>query len=208
VSTETQQLVNDATFLQSDAAPGSVSLLFLQGDYGDCFYIVVRGGIGLYVQKSTEKENENSRDIGCYRGLPLPNPAANLEAMGECVANLTAGAGFGEMALLSPSRRYRGASAVILPNSLLLVVPEQCYNSIFRRHHLRQQKMAEGLAVLEKLPFFQGCSYAKVVQVAFSIQSVTLGRRKGLVKAGDAVESAFVIAKVHFTIKILYVVSI
>lgn len=50
-----------------------------------------------------------------------------MEALGENVANLSAGAGFGEYALLSLSHRYRGASAVVASNSLLVVVPESCY---------------------------------------------------------------------------------
>ena len=55
------------------------------------------------------------------------DPQKSLEALGENVANLSAGAGFGEYALLSLSHRYRGASAVVASNSLLVVVPENCY---------------------------------------------------------------------------------
>ena len=33
----------------------SLSLLFLQGDFGNCFYLIVSGGVGLYVNKSAEK---------------------------------------------------------------------------------------------------------------------------------------------------------
>lgn len=65
--------------------------------------------------------------MGAFRGQPLPDPQANLAALGENVANLSAGAGFGEYALLSVSRRYRGASAVVAAGSLLIVVPEHCY---------------------------------------------------------------------------------
>lgn len=120
---EMQCLAEDVEFLQSP----SKSLLFLQGDFGSCFYIIVSGGVGLYVNNSTEKEHENSRDLGGFRGGPLPDAQKNLEDLGVNVANLSAGAGFGEYALLSISRRYRGASAVIDAGSLLVVVHEVCY---------------------------------------------------------------------------------
>lgn len=48
---ETQRLVGDLSFLHSAA----LSLLFLQGDFGNCFYIVVQGSVALYVNKSVEK---------------------------------------------------------------------------------------------------------------------------------------------------------
>jgi CRP-like cAMP-binding protein len=121
---ELQSLAQEVDFLQSGSA---AALLFLQGDFGNCFYIIVSGGVGLYVNRSAESEMENARDLGACRGEPLPDPPRNLEALGESVADLSAGAGFGEYALLSLSRRYRGASAVVQANSLLVLVPEACY---------------------------------------------------------------------------------
>lgn len=54
--------------------------------------------------------------------------------------------------------------------------------------------MAEGLAVLERHRFFAGSSYAKLVQIAFSMQCLAVGPRKHIVRAGDRVSSAYVIA--------------
>ena len=48
---ELLRLATDATFIH----PSSLSLLFLQGDFGNCFYIIVSGSVGLYVNKSTER---------------------------------------------------------------------------------------------------------------------------------------------------------
>lgn len=74
------------------------------------------------------------------------------------------------------------------------------YSAIFRRHHLRQQKMAEGLAILEKHKFFSGSSYAKLVQIAFSMQCITVSSRKQLVAAGSTMQSAYVISKGSVTV--------
>ena len=60
--------------------------------------------------------------------------------------------------------------------------------------------MAEGLAVLEKQHFFAGSSYAKLVQIAFSMQCVTVGARKRLIAVGDRVQSAYVISKGTITL--------
>lgn len=55
--------------------------------------------------------------------------------------------------------------------------------------------MAEGLAVLEKHPFFSGSSYAKLVQIAFSMQCTTVSGRKQLIRAGDSVQCGYVISR-------------
>jgi hypothetical protein len=65
---------------------------------------------------------------------------------------------------------------------------------------MRQQKMAEGLAVLETHTFFASSSYAKLVQTAFSMQCVTVGARKRVAGAGDPVLSAFVISRGSITV--------
>lgn len=60
--------------------------------------------------------------------------------------------------------------------------------------------MAEGLAIIEKHPFFSGSSYAKLVQIAFSMQCISVGARKQLVRAGESISSAFVIATGTITV--------
>ena len=65
---------------------------------------------------------------------------------------------------------------------------------------MRQQKMQEGLAILENHNFFDGCSYAKLVQIAFSMQCVNISARKKLATAGDPVVAAYVISKGHITV--------
>ncbi len=51
--------------------------------------------------------------------------------LGDIVAQLPAGEGFGEYAVLSVNKKYRSASAVADAGSLLFVVYEDCYKFVW-----------------------------------------------------------------------------
>jgi hypothetical protein len=44
------------------------TLVFLQGDFGACFYIMATGNIELYLEPSKDKEMANCREFGVFRG--------------------------------------------------------------------------------------------------------------------------------------------
>jgi hypothetical protein len=60
------------------------------------------------------------------------DPLNTLSKLGDRVTSLGTGCGFGEIAILNRARRFRGASAVVDPDSALLVVHENCYMYVLR----------------------------------------------------------------------------
>lgn len=45
------------------------SIMFLQGDFGNCYYIIAEGFVDLYLEQSKDKEMENGRTFGKHRGV-------------------------------------------------------------------------------------------------------------------------------------------
>jgi hypothetical protein len=102
------------------------TLIFLQGDYGACFYMIAQGSIDLFLETSKDKEMVNCRKYGDLRGKSIQEEDCN--ELGKKITTLTEGKGFGEYAILSKTHKFRGATAVTTDErSLLLVVLEETY---------------------------------------------------------------------------------
>jgi hypothetical protein len=48
------------------------TILFLQGDFGNVYYMVAYGAVSLYFEDSKDKEMQMGRELGKFRGHPLP----------------------------------------------------------------------------------------------------------------------------------------
>jgi CRP-like cAMP-binding protein len=102
------------------------TLIFLQGDYGACFYMIAQGSIDLYLETSKDKEMTNCRSFGDLRGRRIQSEDCNQ--LGKKITSLAEGKGFGEYAILSKTHKFRGATAVTSEErALLLVVFESTY---------------------------------------------------------------------------------
>ena len=62
-STEYEKMANELDWVAQETA----SVIFLQGDYGSCFYIIAQGAVDLFLEPSKEKEMHNCRQYGIYR---------------------------------------------------------------------------------------------------------------------------------------------
>lgn len=102
------------------------TLIFLQGDYGNCFYMIAQGNIDLFLETSKDKEMANCRKFGDLRGKMIQSD--DCDELGKKITTLSEGKGFGEYAILSKTHKFRGATAVTTDQrSLLLVVLEETY---------------------------------------------------------------------------------
>lgn len=64
------------------------SILFLQGDFGNCYYIVARGKVGLYLEPSKDREMVIAREFGHLRLQPFKGEDEDLARLGTNIVNL------------------------------------------------------------------------------------------------------------------------
>ena len=68
------------------------SILFLQGDFGNVYYMIAKGRVGLYLEPSKDREMVIAREFGKYRGVPFTGTDEDLARLGNNILNLPAGA--------------------------------------------------------------------------------------------------------------------
>lgn len=169
------------------------TLIFLQGDFGACFYIIASGTIDLYLESSKDKEMSNCRNFGVFRGCKFD--LEKCSSLGRHIATLRAGQGFGEYAILSSTHKFRGASAVASDDicTMLFIVNADTYNSTLRKHHFRQQQMSSAVALLKELPIFNFQSSAKIAQFAYNLQCQTYTSGTVIAKSRKMIRTLFLI---------------
>eukprot|EP00602_Paraphysomonas_sp_CaronLab_P004989 CAMPEP_0185029088 /NCGR_PEP_ID=MMETSP1103-20130426/15187_1 /TAXON_ID=36769 /ORGANISM="Paraphysomonas bandaiensis, Strain Caron Lab Isolate" /LENGTH=714 /DNA_ID=CAMNT_0027563705 /DNA_START=122 /DNA_END=2266 /DNA_ORIENTATION=+ len=168
------------------------SLIFLQGDFGSCYYIIAQGTVDLYIESSKENEMTNCRLYGDLRGKNINEE--DCCDLGKRIATLTEGKGFGELAILSATHQFRGATAVASDDqSLLLVLHASTYNAVFRRHHFKQQQLSSAMQLLREIPALKWYSLTKCQQMCYKLTSRSYSNRCVIAKAGQPVKSVFII---------------
>lgn len=121
-SAELKKLSNEVDWVDCTGR----TLIFLQGDYGNCFYMIAQGSIDLFLETSKDKEMVNCRKFGDLRGKKIQSD--DCDELGKKITTLSEGKGFGEYAILSKTHKFRGATAVTTDErALLLVVLEDTY---------------------------------------------------------------------------------
>ena len=64
------------------------SILFLQGDFGNCYYMIARGRVGLYLEPSKDREMVIAREFGHLRSQPFRGTDEDLNRLGANIVNL------------------------------------------------------------------------------------------------------------------------
>lgn len=64
------------------------SILFLQGDFGNVYYMVAKGTVGLYLEPSKDREMAIAREFGASRGHPFLGSDEDLKKLGNNIFNL------------------------------------------------------------------------------------------------------------------------
>ena len=170
------------------------SIVFLQGDFGNVYYMIGAGTVGLYLEKSEDKQMSIAREFGDFRGKEFPGDDEDLQKLGHNIANLPAGIGFGEVAILSDNHKFRSCAAVCMDRAtLLLVVHASTYNKTLRKVHQRQQQMSGAMELLMSLPTFRGFTYASIATLAFELERIRKSNGSMVQAAGAPVKSVYII---------------
>jgi CRP-like cAMP-binding protein len=170
------------------------SILFLQGDFGNVYYIIARGEVKLYLCMSKDREMEIGREFGALRGVPYTGDMDTLNKLGINIATLKQGQGFGEFAILSTSGKLRMCAAVAsTDDTFMFIMHGDTYNTVLRQHHYRSKQLSAATALLQQLPIFNTYSYSKLSNVAYGMKSSTFSNTSVLVRAGAPIINVFIV---------------
>lgn len=170
------------------------SILFLQGDFGNVYYMIARGTVGLYLEPSKDREMVIAREFGSLRAQPYHGTDEDLQRLGNNIFNLPQGAGFGEYAILASTNKIRSCAAVAIdPESILLIMHAETYNAVLRQHHYRQKQLSSATALLGELPLFQHYNYSKIASIAYTMRSQTFGASAMVANYGDVINNVMLI---------------
>lgn len=65
------------------------SIIFLQGDYGNVYYIIAKGRVGLYLEPSKDREMVIAREFGNLRSQQFYGTDEDLCKLGNNIFNLS-----------------------------------------------------------------------------------------------------------------------
>eukprot|EP00981_Chlorochromonas_danica_P015591 scaffold13610_cov159-Ochromonas_danica.AAC.4 len=171
------------------------SIIFLQGDFGNVYYMIAKGRVGLYLEPSKDREMIIAREFGHLRGQPFTGVEEDYKKLGNLIFNLNAGSGFGEYAILATTNKIRSCAVIAIDDdSMLLVMHADTYNAVLRQHHYRQKQLSSATSLLQELPLFRHNIYSKIASIAYTMRSQTYSSGSLLVKVGDPINNVLLIA--------------
>jgi len=171
------------------------SILFLQGDFGNVYYMIARGSVGLYLEKSKDREMQIGTEFGKWRGVPYTRPMEDLNGLGFNIVTLQEGQGFGEFAILSTSGKLRMCAAVAATDdTFIFVLHGDTYNAVLRQHHYRSKQLSQATALLQQLPIFNNYSYSKLSNIAYAMKSSAYATSAVLVKSGSKITNVLIVS--------------
>ena len=185
------QLCNEVDYIEYTGR----SIIFLQGDFGNCYYMIARGEVGLYMEPSKDKEMSLGRDYARYRAKPFPPTLTDLSVFGKYLVSLPAGRGFGEAAILKATNKFRNSTCVTdTDNAILMILHLDTYNDVLRRHHFRHLKTKFTVDLLSQLPILGGFAQSVIASIAYTMKSQLYSLRANIVKAGQPIKNVLLIA--------------
>ena len=185
------------------------SIIFLQGDFGNVYYVIAQGEVALYLETSKDREMAIGREFGHLRGVPYKSPVPvnmrgsfigldaeqkELQKLGFNIFTGKAGFGFGEAAILSTKSKLRGATAFSnTDDTFLLVLHGDTYNTVLRQAHYRQKQLAACTSLLSQLPLFKQYPYPKLSNIAYYMRSQAYSTTAMIRAAGSPVDRVLIV---------------
>jgi len=164
------------------------SIVFLQGDFGNVYYIIALGEVALYLELSKDREMSIGREFGHLRGVPYTGTKESLSGLGINIVNLKAGSGFGEIAILSTTQKLRNCAAVAAnADTFLFILHGDTYNAVLRQQHYRQRQLSAATSLLQNLPLFNHYSYSRLSNIAYTMRSQGYSTTSVVVTAGTPI---------------------
>lgn len=170
------------------------SILFLQGDFGNVYYMIAKGSVALYLEPSKDKEMNIAREFGHLRGQPFSGTEEDYAKFGNLIFVCPKGAGFGEYAILNATQKIRSCAAIANDeNSVLMILHADTYDFVLRKFHTRQRQLNLARSLLTELPLFSHYGFSKISAVAYTLKCQIFTNKSYIVKAGMPVNCVYLI---------------
>lgn len=163
-------------------------IIILQGEQGNCFYIILRGKVTIYNLSKGDEENitQLTRDE-----LKSDNQLDRTK-LGNFVCHLTTGDPFGEVALLSKDC-IRTASVVAEENIDLMVVEKSLYERSVR--DVLTKEFQQKIAFICANPLFRDWPHKYRHQLAMAVYKIVLAYNEELIAQGEATTCIYFVLK-------------
>jgi CRP-like cAMP-binding protein len=132
-------------------------LLFEEGDFGNHFYVLLRGRVLIYTNNI--KHTKATCDIVAKEKDP--------SLLGKHVATIHAGEAFGEIALSSDDS-IRMASCLAVYNSAIIQIDRKLYNLTMKTVRKHALEFESTVKFLSKLPMFSGFTRTRMVHFTYA----------------------------------------
>lgn len=170
------------------------SIIFLQGDFGNVYYMIAKGSVSLYLEPSKDKEMQIAREFANHRGQFFSASEEECLKLGNLIFTLPAGSGFGEYAILNTTQKLRSCTAVANDeSSILLVLHADTYDAVLRKFHTRQRQLNLARSLLTELPLFSHAGFSKISSIAYTLKCQIFTCKSFLGKTGNTIACVYLI---------------
>ncbi|VDI54003.1 Hypothetical predicted protein [Mytilus galloprovincialis] len=166
-------------------------VIIKQGEFGDCFYIILCGKIGIYIINK-DKIDDDSDDTNALVlvGSRTADGALDRSKLGNYVCPLGPGVPFGEVALMSDDC-IRTASIISEEKTDLLMVDRALYNRAVK--DVLAREFEEKAAFIKDSPLFSTWAPRYKKQLAMALYKESFPYESALVRQGDPLTNIYFI---------------
>lgn len=168
-------------------------IMFWQTEFGEHYYIVVEGGVGIYAKqergaaaKLAQHTEQLKKDGHASTDWSVP---AKKKLLGRWILDYGPGTGFGELALVSWDRERKASAVAVHDNTYVLLVHRHAYNKCLWHLHQADRNLDERVAWLQSIDHFKQWEEHRLAQFAYELKESIFHRGDLVIKEGDSVNS-------------------
>lgn len=177
-------------------------VLFLQGNPGVKYLIIVNGAVSIRIDNDLENTQRKLQILKVKGKEYITRMVSeNPGFLGVEVAELPQGKGFGEVALFAGDG-LRTASASAAEDCLIIYIPKHIYMDTLKSYHMTAWEMKNKIDFLSSLEIFAEWPSRRVADLSYLIEKVSYAKNASLLEQGRAPEGVWFL--VNGEVKVLY----
>jgi CRP-like cAMP-binding protein len=168
-------------------------ILFWQTEFGDHYYIVVQGAVGIYAKQergAAAKLAQHTEDLvkGGHVATNWSIPSKK-KLLGRYICDYEPGTGFGELALVSWDRERKATAMAAEDDTYVLLVDRVAYNKCLWHLHQADQNLDERVTWLQSIDHFKLWEEHRLAQFAYELKESVFHRGDLVITEGSVVDS-------------------